>query len=420
MAPLLKIPGFAVAIVPSTMSAAADVSTRPKRPRRTISAPPRRKANLVALDAGVTERSVRVSRAEENNLVPLLFDRDITPWLPPRSNDGRRKAKRKPHGFWNDLANVERELEVVNAGLGRRGRRQMPRLAEMKALGRGDLIAALAKHGGSKHVAAILRWGVTRRSNSLPASLRTQPRLPFTGVRTKIPRREKAFWADRERVFAEVRTFARLHNVEQGTMPTQALFRTHRRTDLLNAITQHGGLRAVASDMKLCCVRSRATLRFDFDSFAKSVRAFADLHCPGKMPTAAELAQHGKRNIANAVAVHGGYPLLAARLGLQMRNTASQGAPLTWDMQRLGTELRAVTRMHYPDLAMANQLPTERMLRKLGRNDISYAVQKFGGFTKVMECLAFSPRRAVPKARKGMGARARAKTPVPTKLDVAC
>eukprot|EP00171_Calliarthron_tuberculosum_P007542 IDg7542t1 len=417
---LLNVPGFAFAILPTRIAIAANASQNQKRPRR-ASTTARPRVASSGIDPSVLVPSYQIA-STQTNLLPLLFDPTLAPWLPPppppqkcpsevpESPEPRKKAVRKPHGFWNDLANVERELETVNAALGRRGRRQMPRLSEMSALGRGDLIAALAKHGGSKHVALMLRWSSTRKSGrKLPTSLRTQAKLPYTGVRTKLLRREADYWADLAKLELEVKSFARLHGVADGAMPTQALFRAQKRTDLLNAIARHGGLRTVASSMGFRCVRSRATMRFDFVKFTEKVLAFAHEHCPGKMPTAAELGRNGACGIANAVAVHGGYPAVARRLGLELRNTAAQGAPATWDQQRLGAELRAFTRAHYPDLALANQLPTERQLRKEGRNDLSYAVQKFGGFTRVMESLAFACKRTPAPSRKGMGARARAK-----------
>lgn len=421
MTPVLNLPCFAVAILPTRICVTASTSKYQKRPRRAPTKTARPRIASSDRDLSACIPSYQVATAQ-SNLLPLLLDPNVAPWLPPlpptktrpsdapENSEPRKKAVRKPHGFWNDLANVERELQTVNAALGRRGRRQMPRLSEMSALGRGDLIAALAKHGGAKHVALMLRWSSTRKTaRKLPTSLRTQSRLPFTGVRTKMTRREADYWADLDKLKVEVKAFANLHGVASGAMPTQALFRAQKRTDLLNAIARHGGLRAVASSMGFRCVRSRATLRFDFDKFADKVRAFALTHCPGKMPTAAELGARGACGIANAVAVHGGYPAVARRLGLELRNTAAQGAPAIWDQQKLGAELRTFTQAHYPELALANHLPTERQLRKQGRNDLSYAVQKFGGFTKVMEILAFASRRTPALSRKGMAARARAK-----------
>jgi len=311
------------------------------------------------------------------------------------------KPKRKPHGYWNDLNNVLLELEAVNAALGRKGKHQMPRLAEMKALGRGDLIAALAKYGGSKKVAAMLRWGPIRKTvQKLPTSLRPNTRLPYTGVRAKDHRRPMDYWGNLTTLQAELTNFIAEFGPDQGTMPTQKMLRQNGRADLLNAISRHGGLRIVAASMSLRCTRSKATLRFDFGSFAEKVKAFSEKYCPGKMPTAAELVRNGASNIANAVAVHGGYPVVAEKLELQLRNTEAQGARCVWDRNLLSSQLREFTKKFYPELAIGNHMPTERQMRKYGRNDLSYAVQKFGGIKTVALLLAFSPK--LSKAEKRM------------------
>ncbi len=405
------VQAFSVSIVSMNGSASerSPVNTQ-KRPRRIVRLAQSKRTSppMVSIDLSAS--------VNQSSLLPLVMNRDSVQWLHPslRVETGDRypfikerivpadtthkpekKPERKPHGFWNDLGNVQRELEAVNAALGRRGRRQMPRLSEMKALGRGDLIAALAKYGGSKKVAAMLRWGPIRKSvNRLPSSLRTQPKLPYTGVRQKVLRRRTDYWSDLNLLKAEVASFARKHGVETGVMPTQALFRVHKRADLLNAITRHGGLRIVAASMNLRCARYRATLRFDFETFSKQVRSFSDKHCPGKMPTAAELIRLGASNIANAVAVHGGYPTVASKLKLQLRNTEAQGARTLWSRQRLGAELRAFTREHYPELARGNHMPTERQLRNKGRNDLSYAISKFGLKKDLMKLLGFTPKPA--------------------------
>lgn len=400
---------FSVSIVSMDMGATArNRANTQKRPRRVVrfAQSKRSVTSPVSLDFPVS--------TNQPTVLPLVMNLDSAEWLslsatvdevgkyhlkkgrtitPDVLEKPEKKGERKPHGFWNDLDNVQRELEAVNAALGRRGRRQMPRLAEMKALGRGDLIAALAKYGGSKKVAAMLRWGPIRKSTKhLPSSLRTQSKLPYTGVRRKVPRRISNFWSDLNMLQTEVTSFAKKHRVETGIMPTQALFKQHKRADLLSAITRHGGLRAVAASMNLRCARYRATLRFDFKTFSEQVCKFSDKHCPGKMPTAAELIKNGASSIANAVAVHGGYPTVANRLKLQLRNTESQGARTLWSRQRLGAELRAFTREYYPELALGNHMPTERQLRKEGRNDLSYAISKFGLKKDVMRLLGFTPK----------------------------
>ncbi len=399
---------FAPALLPLRLTTTASAQQQRKRPRRTATAKPQ-----VSLSHHVVQAHRTPSVARQVDLLPFLLDSHVANWVdpPPKIADvatthvatpPKKRAVRKPHGYWNDLGHVEKELNLVNASLGRRGRRQMPRLSEMRALGRGDLIAALAKHGGVKHVAAMLRW--SRRGKSLrklPSSLESQPKLPYSGVRPKLVRQPRDYWADLSTLQREVKEFVLQYGVP-GVMPTQAVLREKKRADLLNAIARHGGMYAVATSMSYSCRRAYKKRKFwkEFESFKKKLLEYAAVHCPGRMPTAAELGANGASGLANAVAMHGGYPEVARRCGLEVRNTASQGAPQTWDQHRLGVELRAFTAQFYPDLALSNRLPTERQLRKEGRNDLSYAVKKFGGFAKVRDSLGFAEKRAGPFNKK--------------------
>lgn len=316
-----------------------------------------------------------------------------------------RKSKRKPHGYWNDLENVQRELLLVNASLGRRGRKQMPRLAEMKALGRGDLVAALAKYGGSKKVAAVLRWGPYKKSGlKLPSSIRTHSKLPYTELRPKETRRTADYWKDLGRVQLEVTLFIRQHCVPDGVMPTQAHFRSLGRADIVNGLAKHGGLRSVAASMNLRCARSRATIRFDFQSFASQVLLFSKSHCPGKMPTAEELKKHGSYKIANAVVVHGGYPSVARRLNLELRSTRVQKPTNVWNLERLSKELRLFLNTEYPE-SDCDCMPTERQLRSKGRNDLSYAIGMLGSMNGGKKRLASLLDLKLKKARSALGKR---------------
>lgn len=337
---------------------------------------------------------------------PLIAAPWLSPVAPapiePAHVPKERAPERKPHGYWNDLANVEEELCAVNAALGRRGRRVVPRLAEMRALGRGDLIAAITKHGGVKKVAEVLRWGRGGRSRKSVPHAPAEASLAYGGVRQKLLRRPAEYWSDAGRVRIEIGAFIAEYGIP-GVMPTQRQFRLQNRTDLLNAAARHGGLRAIAQSMGLKCRRQAKKRMYwkDFDSFQAALLAFVKKYTNGRMPTGDELQAKGESGLANAVAVHGGYPVVAKKCGLAVRNTSSQGAPETWDKERLRGELREFTSTHYPDLALANQLPTESQLRQKGRNDLSYAVHKFGGFNKVRQLLSFSKRKTGPlSARK--------------------
>lgn len=159
----------------------------------------------------------------------------------------------------------------------------------------------------------------------------------------------------------------------------------------------------MAKAMGLSCRRAARRKQYwkDFSVLEKALLDFARENCPGRMPTGDELMAKGCSAITNAVATHGGFPAVARRLGLTARNTKSQGAPRVWDEARLKMELHAFTIKYFPDLARTQTIPTERQLRKYGRNDLSYAVNKAGGYAAVAKALGLQQkRRGVFRSKK--------------------
>lgn len=294
---------------------------------------------------------------------------------------------RKPHGYWNDLSNLERELIAVNAILGRVGKRSVPKLVDMKALGRGDLVAAVAKHGGVKKVAKDLRWGTSGKTKRRADESMIQ-------VRGKVLRRPRKYWEDVQRVQAEIGAFVDEYGI-RGVMPTQKQFYQFGRADLAQAAGRHGGLRVIAEKMGLKCRRKAKKRRYwgDFGALRIALEKFSAKHCPGYMPTGDELTLKGHSALTNAIAMHGGYPEVAKRLGLKARNDYKQGAPKTWTEKRLKIEIFSFVMRWEPEYARQGWMPTERMLRKRGRNDLSYAVSRFGGFKKVAEMVGLTMRK---------------------------
>lgn len=299
----------------------------------------------------------------------------------PKRADGLVR-RRKPHGYWNQLENVERELLFVNEQLGNRGR-VIPRITELKALGRGDLVAALMKHGGVKHVAVALRW--TRAPSGCARRMRP--------TREKVLRRPADYWQDAERVYSEMSAFIEEFG-SRGVMPTRKQLYSFGRADLANAAMKHGGLRAVAKQMNLKGrrdARSRGYWR-DFSAVYDELLKFSGKYCPGVMPTADELSSKGLSCLVNAIASHGGFPSVAEKCGLMPRNVKRQGAPAVWDEIRLRREYLSFLMTFYPQLAKERIMVGERQLRKYGRNDISYAIGKFGGFARLANELGFRKR----------------------------
>lgn len=330
----------------------------------------------------------------------------------------------------------------------------MPTTNEMRALGRNDLIAALAKHKGVKKVAALLGWSRSNRktvakppassasppgaatgaaaaggksgtaagaasrwaeSSSLLASSATIPALSgsllshassslasptpaASRIRRAVLRRPKHYWDDVEKVMSSISAFVAEYGVP-GVMPTGREFANAGQGALRQAAQRHGGLVAVAAAMGLKSRKAPASRNTWSDKayFSAALLAFADARDPGVMPTASELKAAGESQLANAVTTHGGYPAVARALGLLVRNARKEGAPELWDRERLADQLRTFTATFYPSLAVYNRMPSESQLRRCGRNDLCYAISKWGGYKRVQEELAFAPRLVGPR-----------------------
>ncbi len=80
------------------------------------------------------------------------------------------EKKQKPPKYWNDFSRVEEALLLFIASHGTPG--IMPTRGEMKAAGRGDLAAAIDRHGGFEAVAERLRLHYPVRPFNL-----TRPKL---------------------------------------------------------------------------------------------------------------------------------------------------------------------------------------------------------------------------------------------------
>jgi hypothetical protein len=75
------------------------------------------------------------------------------------------KSQRKPKGYWDDFANVERELREFIAQYGVDG--VMPTQKELAEKQRNDLVQGIGKHGGISAVARQLK--LTSLNVSKPA-----------------------------------------------------------------------------------------------------------------------------------------------------------------------------------------------------------------------------------------------------------
>jgi hypothetical protein len=281
----------------------------------------------------------------------------------------KRPDARRLSGYWNDFANVVRELRTFIREHGRAG--VMPTGKELRANGREDLKSAILRHGGQQTVAERLRL---RRPNA--------PRPP-------------GYWDDFANLARELQAYLAERGAEQ-TMPTAPELEAARRKGLVHGIGKHGGFLAVARRLKLRRVRELHTEAYwrDFGNVARELRAHIAKHGrPGIMPTSDEMIHAGRSRLNKAIIAHGGYAAVARRLRLK-RPHARRPDRYYHDFDRLARALRAFARRQGHG---AQVMPTQTELRAAGRHELNTAVEWHGGYVAVAVRLGLRPRSAPRK-----------------------
>jgi len=199
---------------------------------------------------------------------------------------------RKPLGYWNDFANVERELRTFIARHCKDG--VMPTQSELVRAKCATLSHAVSKHGG--FVAIAERLGLQNSNADKPSG----------------------YWSDFANLEREIRAFNAAHGTED-LMPTKKALLSAKRRDILHAIRAHGGVAIVAQQLGLERkeVDKPAGFWKDFEKLEKELLAYiSEYGTDGVVPTGKELDVAGRSDLRGAIERHGGPTQVAKRLGL--------------------------------------------------------------------------------------------------------
>jgi hypothetical protein len=263
-----------------------------------------------------------------------------------------------PDGYWDDFANVERELLAFVSDHGYSG--VMPSRNDLRQVGLHDLNGALKKHGGTSAVAKRLNL---------------QPKIK--------PMRH---WDD----FTNVERTLSAYIAEYGTpgvMPTASELQKAGQNSLVIAMPlRHGGMARVAERLGLQ-LSSTAKPSSYWDNIAHIELAIYEFNeargMPGVMPTGGELKKAGRGDLASAITNHGGFPSLAEQLSLHYTYTAKPDR--YWD--DFGNVQQEIFDFVHAQ-GTAGIMPTSSELQKAGKHSLSAAIgSKHGGFAVVAEQL---------------------------------
>ena len=122
-----------------------------------------------------------------------------------------------------------------------------------------------------------------------------------------------------------------------------------------------------------------------FTNIEEEIRKFSQQYYydPSKMPTLQDLKQCGRKDLIYAIQNQGGFRYFAKRLDLKIGKMNCTN----WTFGKLRKEILVFREDYYPVLEFYRVMPNEVQFRRYGRNDISYAIRKFGGHKKVRERL---------------------------------
>jgi len=272
----------------------------------------------------------------------------------------RMSHDKKPDGFYDDIANLAREVYAFVEEHHLSG--EMPNAGQLRRAGQSGLARAIDFHGGFWQVANCL--GLTP------------------------DRKEKGYWTE-ETVDLEVSEYLKLAQID-GMMPTDSELREAGRADLAVAIPRHGsGMLAVAARLGLATRASKPDGYWDDEqTIARELLEFVRDHgTPGRMPTQAALAKAGRTDLTNAITRRaGGWKTVAQRLGLKLTEMPKD----FWkDLENIKTAILALNVRR----GRVGEMPTKTELDLAGEFSLGAAIEKPYGYPAVAAMFGLSAGR---------------------------
>lgn len=271
----------------------------------------------------------------------------------------------RPKCYWSDVENVKKEIEAFNAERGTP--KVMPKEDELRGWGLSSLAFAIQKHGGFPKFARNHGYLSFRKPNGYYAD--------FEVLKVELLR-----WVDESGL---ARTMPTTQQLKNASPP---------RSDLVKAISQHGGPSEVAKilDLRMTHDMKPSGYYDDPRNLAREIYSAVDeLRLSGAMPTSKQLVAFGSSSVVSAVCKHGGFWSVAQRLGL----TPNRKQKGYWTEETVDVEVLEFLRL----TGAEGWMPTGFEFREAGRADIEVAIYRHGGTTRsVAERLGLYSRAPKP------------------------
>ncbi|MCK4668281.1 hypothetical protein KAU33_16130 [Candidatus Dependentiae bacterium] len=243
----------------------------------------------------------------------------------------------KSPGYWNE-ENTIIELEIIIKKLG-----YFPTQNELCKMKKSSLSNAILKHGGVNYFRELLKH--------------------------KIIRKSPGYWNEKI-IFIKLETI--IEKMEH--FPTIRELKEMNRSDLLNAISKHGGLNHFREFLGHVIIHkhkywSEEKVIFELELIIEDLNHF---------PTTTELKKMGKMGLGTQISERGGVNYFRNLLGCEILQK-SKGY---WTEEMILPELELIIE----DL---NHFPTNTELIKMNKYDLIKAISEHGGinhFRKLFEC----------------------------------
>lgn len=274
------------------------------------------------------------------------------------------KRRKRPRGYWNDPSVLRAELLTFTAKHGHPG--LMPRRDQLLKAGRTDLVYAISKYGGYSTIATDLH-------------------LIWYGP--------SSYW----RVFRNLRkrliSFAKQRS-GGSIMPSVQDLKQCGRMDLMYGIALHGGVMKVARRIGLQVSYPKRSSEFwdhpkNIQRELEDILKVQPLENRRFMPTSVALIQAGRADLATAIRDRGGWVYYAQRLGLRFNFEVRPYGFWRKESDVL-RELKNYVNGRYgswehpgqqsdTSLKKGRFFPSTEMLKRDGRSDIAYAIERYHG-----------------------------------------
>lgn len=292
-----------------------------------------------------------------------------------------------PSGYWRSFRNLRKRLTawVKLRGAGEK----MPSYQELYSCGRYDLIFGIALHGGFMNVAARMNF------------------------RIKFPRRDEGYWLRPENVQRALQDFVNIQPLEyRNIMPSSVHLVEAGRLDLANIIRDHGGWVYYAQRLGLRYVFDRRSQGFwQSEENVKNellqymTRRYGDWDIPGMgVVTPIHRRQTGPGDTSHTEgsqcedAIFESYRGESNQESAQTENPTSgmssseDGSAAKAAGHEIGTsdaeKSSSIPRRKKRHTALsrrvritrlATTIPSVEMLKRDGRSDIAFAIQRYQG-----------------------------------------